>query len=174
MYDSIYMYIEKYNDKMIKNNLEIHKIIEVLKNKPTNNKIQEFCNLRDMQKSFLYELLKKIKSRGYHLSELLYRKNLNEFEIQSVKIKYDKKIYIFSKTCFYYLKSVINKVSNQQLIKYDIHIIKEYTNYQEKIHDENEEYRDIENQLRNKNIQIIGVLYNKIKNEYLPFEFNYV
>ena len=55
MYDNIYMYIEKYNDKMIKNDIEIQNIINILKNRPTNCKIREFCKFRDMQKNYLNE-----------------------------------------------------------------------------------------------------------------------
>ena len=60
MYDSIYMYIERYNDLMIKSNLEIENIIKTLKVNPTNNKIQEFCKYKDIQKTYLNELIKKI------------------------------------------------------------------------------------------------------------------
>lgn len=174
MYDSIYMYIERYNDLMIKNNIEIKKIIEVLKVNPTNLKIQEFCKCKDMQKTYLNEVIKKIKSKGYHLSELLYRKNLNEFIIKSVRIKYNNKIHIFSNTTFHSLKTIINDVVKNIIIEMDSNIIDEYVNNNILHHDENQEYRDIGNKIKTENIQFIGVLYNIQKNEYLPFEFNYV
>lgn len=174
MYDSIYVYIERYNDLMIKSDAEIENIIKILKVKPTNNKIQDFCKYKDMQKTYLNELIKKIKSKGYHLSELLYRKNLNDFKIKSVRIKYDNKIHIFSNTSFYSLKSIINDVVKNIIIEMDSNVIDEYVNTNLVNHDENEEYRYIANKIKTKNIEIIGVLYNKTKNEYLPFEFNYV
>lgn len=172
MYDSVYMYIERYNDLMIKINAEIENIIKILKVNPTNNKIQEFCKYKDLQKIYLNELIKKIKLKGYHLSELLYRKNLNEFIIKSVRIKYNNKIHIFSNTSFYSLKSIINDVVKNIIIEMDSNVIDEYTNLVN--HNENEEYRYIANRIKKENIEIIGVLYNKTKNEYLPFEFNYV
>lgn len=174
MYDSIYMYIERYNDKMIKNNIEIENIIKMLKLKPTNFKIQEFCKCKDMQKTYLNEVIKKIKSKGYHLSELLYRKNLNEFIIKSVRIKYNNKIHIFSNTSFHSLKTIINDVVKNIIIEMDSNVIDEYVNNNTLHHDENQEYRDICIKIKTENIQIIGVLFNKVKNEYLPFEFNYV
>lgn len=168
------MYIERYNDLMIKSNLEIENIIKILKVNPTNNKIQEFCKYKDIQKTYLNELIKKIKSKGYHLSELLYRTNLNDFIINNVRIKYNNKIHIFSNTSFYSLKSIINDVVKNIIIEMDSNIIDEYVNNNSVNHDENEEYRYISNKIKTENIQIIGVLYNKSKNEYLPFEFNYV
>lgn len=163
MYDSLYMYIEKYNDKMIKNDIEIKKIIESVKKQPSNYKLQDFCKLKDIRKTYLSEVLKKIRNKGYNLNELIYRTNLNDYIIQNIKIKYNYKLYTFSFTSFKKLKKIINEiVKNEAIVNNN------------PVFDENSDYRDIQYQLKNVDIKIVGVLFNKTKNTYLPFEINYI